>query len=180
MGAVTGHALFPAILSGFLKSCSENKSGDPGTEKGYDPVFFTEEEFEVIGKIIDVILPETNTRSATSVLAHHFIDEVFAKCLTEEFQLQIKEGFAIFKKKFEESNNLRELIAETDLKAFSNQEEHAWFIPVKQYALIGFFTSEEGTTRASNYVPVPGDYKGEIEADESTLNYGLTNLHYYL
>ena len=44
--------------------------------------------------------------------------------------------------------------------------------------MIGFFTSDEGETKASNYVKIPGDYKGEIPLDDHTLNFGKTFLHY--
>ena len=44
--------------------------------------------------------------------------------------------------------------------------------------MIGFFTSQEGETKASNYVKVPEEYKGEIKMDANTLNYGKTSLHY--
>jgi hypothetical protein len=44
--------------------------------------------------------------------------------------------------------------------------------------MIGFFTSQEGETKASNYVKIPDRYKGEIKPDANTLNYGTTFLHY--
>ena len=46
--------------------------------------------------------------------------------------------------------------------------------------MIGFFTSQEGTTKAANYVKIPTEFKGDIPADPGTLNYGKTSLQFYL
>lgn len=179
LGLVTTHALFPSILSGFIVSCT-NRKEDQNELTNYEPTFFSESEFETLKEVIDLIIPATQTASASEVNTHHFLDEVFAKCLTKDQQELIKEGFSAFANEFNASNDKSALLAEIDQKAFANDDDYAWFIPIKQYTLVGFFTSQEGETKASNYVPVPGDYKGDIPLDDSTLNYGLTSLRYYL
>ncbi len=176
IGLVTTHALFPSILTSFLAGCANGSKATPDPE----PTFFTEQEMESLKEVIDLILPETNTRSASAVGTHRFMDEVFVKCLPLEQQKMISEGFTAFLPKFQSTENKLDLLTQIDQQAFSGNEAHSWFIPVKQYAMIGFFTSQEGTTKASNYVPVPGDYQGDIPADENTLNYGLTSQHYYI
>jgi hypothetical protein len=172
LGAATTHALFPSILTGFLSGCT-----DP-TDR--ELLFFTEREFAVLQEMIDLILPATNSASASQVGTQQFIDEVFAKCLEEEAQSAIRAGMSAFIPEFETAGDKFGHLAELDRKAFQYQPDALWFMAVKQYALIGFFTSREGTTVASNYVPVPGEYQGEIPADENTLNYGSTALRYYI
>ncbi len=179
MGVITTHALFPTILTGFLAGCSENS---PANEvlKNYDPVFFSKMEFEVITEVIDLILPPTKTASASEVHTQVFLDEVFAKCLTAVQQKMIKEGLTKFNKDFVQASNKSDLLTSVDQKAYGNDENFVWFRMIKQFALIGFFTSQEGTTKASHYIPVPGDYRGEIPLDDNTLNYGLTRMLFYL
>lgn len=180
MGLISAHALFPSILSGFIASCAGKTAEGTLQLEVYSPCFFSEKEFDVLRDVVDLILPATRTAAASQVHTHHFVDEVFAKCLTPDQQSLIRKGFSVFMSDFAAAGKKAELLTAVDEKAHQGVEAYAWFRPVKQYTLIGFFTSQEGTTNASNYVPVPGDYKGNIPMDDSTLNYGLTNQRYYL
>ena len=173
LGLASTHVLFPSILASFVAGCQN-------PNEAYEPAFFTPEEFDVVRQVVDVILPATKTRSASQVNTHHFLDEVFEKCLTPEQQALIREGLSKLMPQFLAAGNKHELLADIDKKAYENDEPAAWFRSIKQYTLVGFFTSEEGTTKASNYVKIPGDYKGEISSDGNTLNYGKTSLQYYL
>ena len=130
--------------------------------------------------MVDLVLPETRSKSASQVNCHLFVDEVFAKCLTGDQQEVIKKEFNAFLEEFKRHDNKLALLSEVDQKAYTGNTEFRWFIPIKQYTLIVFFTSQEGETVASNYVSVPGDYNGNLNADKSTLNYGDTALRYYL
>ena len=174
LGLVSSHLLFPSILSGFMMSCSKLE------KQVYTPVFFNLQEFEIIREIVDIILPATNTKSASQVKTHQFLDEVFAKCMTSAQQSLIKEGLSKLIPALTSCENKKELLIDIDLKAYNNDERSAYFKTIKQYTLISFFTSQEGTTKASNYLQFPGDYKGDIPLKETTLNYGKTSLHFNL
>lgn len=174
LGLVSTHALFPSVLSGFLTGCANKEV------KGYNPIFFNPEEFNAIIGIIDFIIPETTTKSASHINTHMFLDQVFSQCLTEEQQKLIKKGLSSLIPGFNKAKDKMQFLTDLDKKAYANNEDFAYFKFIKQYTLIGFFTSQEGTTKAGNYVKVPGAYKGEIALDENTLNYGTTSLRYYL
>jgi len=49
-----------------------------------------------------------------------------------------------------------------DAAAYKDEADKAWFRIIKKLALIGYFTSQEGMTKALNYVKVPGDYEACI------------------
>lgn len=174
LGLVSTHALFPSVLSGFLSGCANKEV------KNYNLTFFNPEEFNAIIEIIDFIIPETSTQSASQTNTHIFLDLVFSQCLTEEQQKFIKNGLSELIPGFNKAEDKMQFLADTDKKAYANNEDYAYFKFIKQYTLIGFFTSREGTTKASNYLKIPGPYKGEIPADENTLSYGKTSLRYYL
>jgi hypothetical protein len=95
-----------------------------------------------------------------------------------EQQSVIREGLKQLVPGFENAKDKLQYLAEVDRKAFDNDESAAYFKTIKQYTMIGFFTSQEGTTKASTYVKVPEEYKAEIKTDANTLNYGKTFLHY--
>jgi Gluconate 2-dehydrogenase subunit 3 len=172
LAAIPGHAMFPSVLTSFLAGCANNGIS------GYTPVFFTKEEYKSITEIIDIVIPATKTKSASQVNTQVFLDQVFAQCMTKEQQTVLKEGLQILIPGFTNANDKLQFIVDVDKKAFDSDESAAWFKLIKQYTMIGFFTSQEGETKASNYVKIPDGYKGEIPFDVNTLNYGKTFLHY--
>ncbi len=174
LGLVSTHVLFPSILSGFLSRCSNSN------QESYTSQFFGPEEYDAIQKTIDIILPKTTTKSASQVGVHQFLDEVFAKCLTANQQEIVHEGAKILQNGLSSSEDQITFLTEVDQKAYENDDQYAFFKTIKQYTLVGFFTSQEGETKASNYVKFPGDYKGDIKLNENTLNYGETGLRFYL
>ena len=172
LAVVTGHAMFPTVLSSFLTGCANHDMSN------YKPVFFTESEYKSIISIIDIIIPATKTKSASEVNTQIFLDQVFDQCMTAEQKSVIKEGLKQMIPAFETMPDKLQFIVSLDKKAYDNDEGAAYFKTIKQYTMIGFFTSQEGTTKASNYVKIPDEYKSEIKADANTLNYGKTFLHY--
>ena len=172
VGMASTHALFPSVLSGLL-------SGKAQTEK--ELKFFNDKEFEVLTEMIDLIIPESSSSSSASATnTQYFIDEVLAVCISKQQQTSIKKGMAGFMEVFQQSSDKKLTLTELDRKAYRYETSALWFIAIKQFTLIGFFTSMEGETKASNYVPVPGEYQGDIHADNKTLNYGETSLRFYI
>lgn len=172
LAVVSGHAMFPTVLSSFLAGCANQEMSS------YKPVFFTGSEYKSIISIIDIIIPVTKTKSASQVNTQVFLDQVFDQCMTPEQQAVIKEGLKQLLPGFEATQDKLQFIVSLDKKAYDNDEGAAYFKTIKQYTMIGFFTSQEGTTKASNYVKIPHEYKSEIKTDANTMNYGKTFLHY--
>ncbi|MGB3006289.1 MAG: gluconate 2-dehydrogenase subunit 3 family protein [Chitinophagaceae bacterium] len=172
IGLISCHALFPSVLTAFVTGCANKDM------KGYKPLFFSDDEYKTITAIIDIIIPATATASASQVNTQVFLDQLFSQCMTKEQQQLIRNGLSKLNPGYLNAKDKSQFIAEADKKAFSNDESYAWFKTIKKYTMIGFFTSQEGTTKASNYLKVPDGYKGEIPADNSSLNYGKTNLHF--
>ena len=172
LALVSTHAMFPSVLSAFLTGCA-NKD-----QSSYSPAFFSKEEFAAVTDIIDVIIPATKTKSASQTNTQVFLDQVFSSCMTKEQQDVIKDGLKQLVPGFSDAKDKLQFIAEVDKKAYDGDESKAYFKTIKQYTMIGFFTSQEGETRASNYVKVPTGYKGEVPLDANTLNFGKTFLEY--
>jgi hypothetical protein len=172
LGLIGGSTLFPAVLAEFLSSCAHKDMSS------YTPVFFTEVEYKLVIELIDIIIPATGTAAASQVNTHVFLDQVFSQCLTKEQQEKIHTGLKDTGQSFEKVADKTLFIKELDESAYKNKEAAGWFRTLKKYTMIGFFTSQEGTTKASNYVKVPEAYKADISADDKTLNYGNTTLHF--
>ena len=172
MALLSGSALFPSVLASFLTGCANKDMS------GYVPKFFSKEEYQSITEIIDIIIPATKTKSASQVNTQVFLDQVFDQCFTKEEQATLKAGIKTLTEEFAKAKNKEQYIIDVDKKAFQKDESLAYFKTLKQYTMIGFFTSQEGETKASNYVKVPDGYKGEVALDGNTLSYGKTSLHY--
>ena len=54
------------------------------------------------------------------------------------------------------------VIKKIDDASYKDDVDKVWFRIIKKLALIGHFTSQEGMTKALNYVQVPGDYEACI------------------
>ena len=174
VGFLSLHALYPSVLAAFLSGCH---SADASKTKG---AFFTEDELTLVKEAIDILIPATGTASASAVNVHLFLDDVFALCLDEEQKKLIRDGVAGLQKSWTADAPKTDLIAALDKRAFSGEEEAAWFKTLKQCTMIGFFTSQEGTTRAGVYQKIPDKYVGEVRIDDTTLAHGRTSLNFHI
>jgi hypothetical protein len=174
LGFLSLHALYPSVLAAFLSGCH---SADAGKTAG---AFFNEEELRLVREVIDMLLPATRTKAASEVGVHLFLDDVFALCLSEDQKGVVREGIARLNKAWVDGTDKIVLVATLDKEAYSGQEDSAWFKTFKQYTMIGFFTSQEGTTKAGNYQKIPDRYIGEIPIDENELAHGRTSLNFHI
>jgi glucoside 3-dehydrogenase (cytochrome c) hitch-hiker subunit len=159
MGAIVLYSSFPTILSEFLSSC---KTKDKELRAG----FFSDDEFHLLEGITDGLLPATATPGALDAKVPFFLDLVVKNCLKKEDQQLIRKGLKQLneQQKFSSLSSAEKLntIKKIDEAAFKDDAGSAWFRIVKKLSLIGYFTSQEGMTKALNYVKVPGDYKACI------------------
>src|SRR5690606_37201440 len=87
IGLTTGFvAASPALLS-LLQSCTAEKAS-------WVPQFFTPEEGIVLTNIVDVIIPKTDTPSASEVNVPQFIDQYVKEVEFEDGQKRYKKRMA--------------------------------------------------------------------------------------
>ena len=161
IGAVTLYSSFSSVLSEFLSSCSSTAAKQRAG-------FFSDEEFLMLETIADIILPKTATPGALELQVPYFIELVVKDCMNKDDQRLIKEGLQQLNKdagkKFSALSGKEKsaLVNKIDAAAFSDDNSNAWYRIIKKLALVGYFTSQEGMTKALNYVKVPGDYRACI------------------
>jgi hypothetical protein len=173
MGVIALYSSFPAVVSEFISSCKSNS-------KPLRAGFFSEDQFELVQQITDVLLPTTSTPGAMEAQVPYFIDLVVKNCMSHDDQQSIAKGLQQMNDrdgtKFLSLSNTERLqtIKKLDEDAFKEGADSsvgpvtggpspyaysAWFRIIKKLAVIGYFTSREGMTKALNYVKVPGEYK---------------------
>ncbi|KQC30454.1 gluconate 2-dehydrogenase subunit 3 family protein [Flagellimonas eckloniae] len=90
MGLAFGYTVAAPTLLGIVQSCNSKKVLD------WTPDFFTKEEGTVLHTLLDILLPKTDTPSATEVNVHVFIDKFANEVLPKEHQDFLKMGMGKF------------------------------------------------------------------------------------
>jgi hypothetical protein len=164
-GTIIGGQLF---LSGGCK---------PATAQVAD--LFTPEKINWLSELAETILPATSTPGAKEAGVGEFIPVMVRDCYTPEQQQIFLNGMATIEKLSNEKyknpfekitpEQRTELLVSLDKEQKEYQDtkkkedpEH-YFKLMKQLTLLGFFSSETGSTKALRYVAVPGRYDGCVD-----------------
>jgi len=132
--------------------------------------YLTGEQLSLLELVVDTFLPRTDTPSATDAGVHTFIDEnMEASFRPEELETftgaldlvakrcKDKYGKSYDKITQEEREELLLSMHGTDLQAFE---------ALRGTTLYVYYTSEEGATKALNFLPIPGEYIGCIPVED--------------
>lgn len=90
MGYAMGLTVATPTIISLLQSCG----GETGPD--WAPVFFSADQGPVLVKLVDIILPKTDTPSASEVGVHTFLDGYMDAVPDEGEQELVKMGFAAF------------------------------------------------------------------------------------
>jgi hypothetical protein len=96
LGWATGYAVATPTIISLVQSC---KSENAVT---WVPDFFTQEQGNALEKLVDIILPKTDTPSASEVNVHVLIDKFVNEVMDEEEKGQLKMAFGKFLDKSKE------------------------------------------------------------------------------
>jgi len=90
MGLAMGYTIATPTLLSLVQSCNTVTTVD------WTPDFFTKEQGNVLYKLVDIILPKTETPSASEVNVHVFIDRFTNEVIDDGQQALIKVSFEKF------------------------------------------------------------------------------------
>ena len=161
-GAVVGGPLASSLLVG----CQPEVVADGN----FDLNFFGEQEFVLLKDLIDIILPKTDSPSASEVGVHHMIDHMVAKVYPENQKKQYRDGFdaLIDHLEKEDFSNLEGTEKLSTLKALNIEDKVGKaFLDLKQQTIAYYLTTEIIGTQFLNYLPVPGAYEPCISLEEA-------------
>lgn len=158
--ALMAHASFPRVLAAFVAGSTTQANANPAK-----PSFFTEADMQRITLLVDMILPATDSPSASEARTHEFIDAALSACATSKQQSTFRAGLAALVADGFDKANARERVAllqQRAVKDIALPYDDSFFKILKDYTLTGYFHSEIGATRALAYERVPGGYQGDI------------------
>jgi gluconate 2-dehydrogenase gamma chain len=151
--AIMGFALSGSLVTAVLSGCKIDTSAH------WQPRALNLNQLAVTADLAEVILPRTSTPGAKDAQVERFIDSLASDFLSPDeknilllgIDRLVNEGFP--RLTFKDQNvYVSELLTRSEGPAF--------FRLFRQYALLGFFTSEIGATQVLNYDPIPGIYSG--------------------
>lgn len=139
---------------------------------------FTPDDIAYLDEVADTILPTTSTPGAKAAKVGQFMTVMVNDCYTEADQKVFHEGMnklnEAAKKKFDAAfmkltpQQRHDLLVQLDAeqkdyqKNKKKEDASHYFRMMKELTLLGYFTSEIGSTKARRYVAVPGRYDGCI------------------
>ncbi len=133
----------------------------PKLDLAWSPAFLGKREAAVIERISDIVLPKSDSPSATELGVPAFVDQILSDCLTSEEQQDFSDGLTSFLSAFREEHSMEfhaaspdaqtNYVREIDEKAFSKGSTSSFYPLLKQYILLGYFTSEQVMTQHLDY-----------------------------
>ncbi len=165
---VSGLLLTPSAL--VLKSCGSLKK-----EEKWKSDFFSNDNGNLIFELIDTLIPNTEIPGAIEANVHKFVEsyvrdvyndnkrEWFVKELSN-FNDKIKEYSS---KSFSNLNLTQKINTLNEIQKKESNNNNSFYMNLKKLVIRGYFNSKIGVTKALNYKPIPGIFKGCIPLNEA-------------
>lgn len=149
-----------------------------GCKQG-DKKLFSPEDIAYLDEIADTILPETATPGAKAAKVGSFMVVMVNDCYVPKDQVIFKKGMATINDRSTTKygsgfiklapDQRHELLLQIDseqkeyTKNKKDEDPAHYFRMMKELTLYGYFTSQQGVTKAKRYMPVPGKYIGCVD-----------------
>lgn len=169
--SLTGSAII-APLSTSLLSVFDSEAAMGSANKM--PSFFKANAFEQLSQIMDVILPKTDTPSASEVNTHWVMDNMFNKVFKHGYKKDFLRKFAQLNAHLNEqhffaadANKQLEIIQAIETMPNSERgDAYRVYTDIKQQTVSYYLASEEVAEKHLNYLPIPGAYTPCISVKE--------------
>jgi len=133
------------------------------------PRFLNPDQLAMVERIVDLVIPETDTPGAVSAGTHRFIDVMLAEWASSDTQQEFVAGFESIDQRATElgiesflggsAEQQVEVLRVLDREAFADGAPDTFFRRLKKLVLFTYFSSEPGATQALRFDPFPGDYQ---------------------
>jgi glucoside 3-dehydrogenase (cytochrome c) hitch-hiker subunit len=150
-----------------LSSCSREAVDKLELHAG-DPLFFDADQMRTLGRVVDLMIPDTDTPGALAAGGDIFIDRMMATWAAKDTQqkfLSVLQGInAVATEKCGrlladcDAAQQEQLLRDIDSSAFGDDPDVAGFRDLKYLIFAAYYTSEIGATVELQYELVPGKY----------------------
>lgn len=150
-------------------------------------LLFSQAQMKTLHDICATIIPATDTKSAAEVDCHGFVDNQLIECHSPDQQQMCVQAVELVQNNAQSKHNKAfiqltdkqktQVLRDIESMKTATGEQKAQFKFLKLLIVFGYFTSEEGATKALTYQPYPGGFKGSIPLNADTTSWG--SLNYY-
>lgn len=174
LSLILGGTVALPIATGFLAGCS------PDSNTSTAPKSLSFDQDKLLETIAELIIPQTSTPGAKAAGVSKFIDSIitgwFSDAEKEDFLTGMQEALDYCEaqngKPFLQCSQQQQIELLTELEEgslamkASTSKKSEFFKAMKQFTVIGFYTSEVGATQELR-MPVMGQYLGDIPLGEN-------------
>jgi gluconate 2-dehydrogenase gamma chain len=170
----------PAVM-GLLQGCAPKK---PSVD--WQPEFFTAAQAGLVARVADIMIPRTDTPGAVDAGVPQFIDAILKGAYPKADQDRYLAGLQQFDERASQAHGkpfvnvseeqqvalVREVhdealrAAQTD-SAARQRNQRPFILMTKELTMLGFFSSEAGSTQVLQYIQSPGPFKGCLPLSET-------------
>lgn len=180
-----------AIITGGMVSLTVLAACDggvtvPENTENIDLKALSQEQFNLVGDLADMIIPDTDTPGGKSVNVHYLVDELAANWMTEGDKNAFLNELAILDDRikaehgqpFSELDNERKALVldqlgEEMLVNIKSGEGNHIYLTLREMIIFGYYTSETGASEELIYDPIPGEYNGCADFAETGKAYSI-------
>jgi hypothetical protein len=156
LSALLGGALSAQLTAGVF---GQVLNTGPSVEVGAD-------EVKLLAEVADTIIPTTDTPGAKAAGVEHFIVRILRDCYVRGEQQEFYAGLAKLNaaSRSAHGRGFAELDAaqRKELMKQTARSDKAFFLRLRELAIVGYFTSEIGASKALEYLPIPGRFEGDM------------------
>ncbi|WP_422858374.1 gluconate 2-dehydrogenase subunit 3 family protein [Flagellimonas sp. S174] len=160
MGMAFGYTVAAPTLLGLIQSCNSKKVLD------WTPDFLTKDEGVAVHTMVDIILPKTDTPSATDVNVHVFIDQFAKDVLPQENKDFLKLGMDKF---------FGKVLADAEKETLAELNEEDFIPALKTYLKKRTKEVEEAHNKAIGEYFMAIEQNGSAVLDDEIARYMFAN-----
>jgi|SaaInl59LU_5_DNA_1037362.scaffolds.fasta_scaffold01547_6 hypothetical protein len=173
--SLTGSAIIAPLSVNLLTNLTANSSANlAGKGSLTQLAFFTPEQFTLITHIMDVILPRTDSPSASDVKTNWIMDNMFNTVFEDKYKMRFIKNLKLLqthlaKQHFSNESSSSQLAILLELETAPKEQRdnvHRAFTDIKQQTISYYLATETIAEQHLNYLPIPGAYTACVSLEE--------------
>jgi gluconate 2-dehydrogenase gamma chain len=167
LSRLVGGALSAPTVAALLSGCRAGPASADGS-----PGVLTADQVDLVGTLVDLIIPPTETPGAKDAGVPAFIDKLLADWVEPEDRGRFLTGLAELAVSFTEATPEQQtaLLTRLDQEASRARATGAhplpFFATLKEWTVVGYYTSEIGATQELQWLAWPGRYDADLPLEQ--------------
>lgn len=147
---------------------------------GWTPRALTPRQAELLGLLVDRIIPPTDTPGAKDAGVPVFIDKLLDDWVNPDDRARFWRGLAAVDEAMQEAHGVAfseatsehqdAMVTRLDREAIEARRARTrplpFFATLKEWTVVGYYTSEVGATQELRWLAIPGRYDGDLPLEE--------------